>query len=42
MTVLLLAVFGFFGAHSLLWLVHSVRTRARQAKPRHEEDGDAS
>ena len=42
MTVLLLAVFGFFGAHSLLWLVHSVRTRARPTKPRREEDGDAS
>ncbi len=42
MTVLLLAVFCFFGAHTVLWLVHSVRTSAAREKPGRKEDDNAS
>lgn len=41
MTTLLLAVFGFFGAHTVLWLVHSVSTRAARAKPGRKEGDNA-
>ena len=41
MTTLLLAVFCFFGAHTVLWLVHSVSTREGRAKPGRKEGDNA-
>jgi hypothetical protein len=41
MTALLLGVFCFFGAHTVLWLVHSVRTREGRANPGRKEGDDA-
>jgi len=41
MTVLLIAVFAFFGAHTLLWLAHSIRYRITRRKNAGKEDDDA-
>jgi hypothetical protein len=41
MTLLLLGVFAFFGAHTVLWLAHSIRYRVKRKNPSNKGGDDA-